>query len=201
MKASLVFALESQKNVWLILVQRACLWKKMHYYLSLSTIYSQHDQVPMLSAPPRWQMFVIIYICNPWRHYSLFLHSYLARDRGEQTTGQKCQKCFKNVKNVLKMSKMFQKCQKCFKNVKNVSKMSKNFKNVKNVSKMSKMFQKCQKCFKKVNILKFCDNIWNHHYECIQINPNMLSIGSITCEIALKLRINWGKIIPMTGKC
>ena len=36
--------------------------------------------------------------------------------------------------------------------------------------------------------MKFGDHIiWNHHEECIQISTNMPNIGSIICEIGLKI--------------
>ena len=35
--------------------------------------------------------------------------------------------------------------------------------------------------------MKFGDHIWNHHEEYIQISTNMLSIGSIICELGFKI--------------
>ena len=48
-------------------------------------------------------------------------------------------------------------------------------------------FQKCHKIVKNVKILEFHDNIWNHHEKCIQISTIMPGIGSVICEIHVKI--------------
>ena len=36
-------------------------------------------------------------------------------------------------------------------------------------------------------ILEFHYHIWNHHEKCIQISTNMPGIGSLICEIDVKI--------------
>ena len=43
------------------------------------------------------------------------------------------------------------------------------------------------KCHKNVNILEFCDNIWNRHEKCIQVSTNVPGIDSLIHEIHTKL--------------
>ena len=38
-----------------------------------------------------------------------------------------------------------------------------------------------------VKILELHNHIWNHHDKCIQISTNMPSIGSLICEIHIKI--------------
>ena len=38
-----------------------------------------------------------------------------------------------------------------------------------------------------VNILEFCYYIWNPYEKCIQKSPNMRGIGSLICEIDIKI--------------
>ena len=40
---------------------------------------------------------------------------------------------------------------------------------------------------KNVRIFEFHDDIWNHHEKCILISTNMNVIGSLICEIAVKI--------------
>ena len=40
-----------------------------------------------------------------------------------------------------------------------------------------------------VNILEFGYYIWNHYEKCIQKSPNMPGIGSLICEIDVKIEI------------
>ena len=46
-----------------------------------------------------------------------------------------------------------------------------------------------------VKIVEFHDHIWNHYEKCIQISTNMPGIGSVNCEIAVKIsefeKANW----------
>ena len=43
------------------------------------------------------------------------------------------------------------------------------------------------KNIKNVKIVEFHCHIWNHREKYIQISTNMLSIGSIICEIGFKI--------------
>ena len=43
------------------------------------------------------------------------------------------------------------------------------------------------KIYKYFNILEFYDHIWNHLEKCIHISTNMLGIGSLICEIDVKI--------------
>ena len=49
----------------------------------------------------------------------------------------------------------------------------------------------CPKCRKILKMLEFHYHIWNHHEKCIQISTNMPGIGSLICEIHVKITEIW----------
>ena len=47
--------------------------------------------------------------------------------------------------------------------------------------------QKCKKVVKNVKIAEFQNHIWNHYEKYIEISTNMPAIGSLICEIIIKI--------------
>ena len=47
--------------------------------------------------------------------------------------------------------------------------------------------QKCNKLCKNVRIVEFHDHIWNHCEKYIETSTNMLGIGSVIHELAVKM--------------